>query len=186
MKTKDIVLVGLFAALTAVGAAFSIPVGPAPITLQSFFVVLSGLLLGPKLGALSQLVYILIGVIGIPVFSGFKGGLQVVLGPTFGFLIGFVVGSYVIGKIAYMGNTFSKKRIWIAAFIGSIIFYLIGVPYMYMIINVYMGKSMTLLDAFKKGFFIFIPGDTLKFILSSMIATRVVPLLNKNLKKEVI
>ncbi len=98
MKSKNITLVALFTALTAIGAFISIPLGPVPITLQSFFVILSGILLGPKLGALSQVLYIFLGLIGIPIFSGFSGGLQHILKPSFGFIIGFVFAAYIAGK----------------------------------------------------------------------------------------
>ncbi len=76
ISTKEMVLASLFTALTAIGAFLSIPVGSVPITLQSLFVILSGLLLGPKLGALSQLVYVLLGLLGVRIFAGFSGGPQ--------------------------------------------------------------------------------------------------------------
>ena len=95
----------MFGALTAVGAYIMIPLPPVPITLQTLFVNLAGALLGGYLGALSQVVYILLGVIGLPVFAGGKAGAGVLLGPTGGYLIGFVVGAFVIGKL----TTIRKK-----------------------------------------------------------------------------
>ena len=70
ISAKELSLISMFTALTAIGAFISFPVGPVPITLQSLFVILSGLVLGSKLGALSQLVYILLGLVGIPIFAG--------------------------------------------------------------------------------------------------------------------
>lgn len=132
MKSKNITLVALFTALTAIGAFISIPLGPVPITLQSFFVILSGILLGPKLGALSQVLYIFLGLIGIPIFSGFSGGLQHILKPSFGFIIGFVFAAYTAGKVSYLSNNISSKKIWISSTIATLIIYLFG----YIIFNI--------------------------------------------------
>ena len=99
MKTKNLILVSLFAALTAVGAFIRIPIPFVPFTLQYLFCAFAGILLGPKLGALSQIIYVGMGLIGIPVFTE-GGGIAYVFKPTFGYLIGFIVAAYVIGKIA--------------------------------------------------------------------------------------
>ena len=89
----------MFGSLTAVGAYIMIPLPPVPITMQTLFVSLAGALLGGYLGALSQVVYILLGVIGLPVFAGGKAGFGVLIGPTGGYLIGFIVGAFIIGKL---------------------------------------------------------------------------------------
>src|SRR5690606_41849153 len=107
ISTKEMVLTSLFTALTAVGAFLSIPVGSVPITLQSLFVVLSGLLLGPKLGALSQLIYVLLGLSGVRIFAGFSGGPQTVFTPSFGFLIGFIFAAFIVGRIVHR----DRKRV---------------------------------------------------------------------------
>lgn len=101
MRVNDIVLIAICAALTAVGASLAIPLpGGVPFTLQVLFVLLTGGLLGPWKGALSQVVYLLIGAIGVPVFAGFTAGPGVLLGPTGGFLAGFVVAAAVTGLLA--------------------------------------------------------------------------------------
>ncbi len=92
IKTKDMILVALFTVLTAVGAFIKIPIGPAPITLQYLFTALAGVLLGSFLGSLSQLLYIIIGLFGIPIFTS-GGGPSYIFNPTFGYLIGFVFAS---------------------------------------------------------------------------------------------
>jgi biotin transport system substrate-specific component len=89
----------MFGAATAMGAYIMIPLPPVPITLQTLFVVLAGALLGGRLGALSQVVYLLLGIIGLPVFHGGKGGLGILLGPTGGYLVGFIAAAYVVGKL---------------------------------------------------------------------------------------
>lgn len=173
ISTKEMVLASLFTALTAMGAFLSIPVGSVPITLQSLFVILSGLLLGPKLGALSQLVYVLLGLLGVRIFAGFSGGPQSVFSPSFGFLIGFIFAAFIVGLITHSNDSIGFTRIFVASLVGTFVIYLFGVPYMYMIINHVMGKSISFATALKTGCIIFLPGDTLKAIVSSLIASKV-------------
>jgi biotin transport system substrate-specific component len=97
-RTYKMMLVALFAALIAVGAFIRVPVPLVPFTMQTFFVVLAGMLLGKKLGGASALVYLAIGLIGIPVFTQ-GGGIGYVLKPSFGYLIGFVVAAFITGAI---------------------------------------------------------------------------------------
>jgi biotin transport system substrate-specific component len=92
----------LFGALTAIGAFIVIPLQPVPITLQSLFTCLAGILLGSSVGAMSQIVYVLLGIIGLPVFAGGKAGIGVLLGPTGGYLLGFIAAALVIGQIVRM------------------------------------------------------------------------------------
>lgn len=174
----------LFASLTALGAFIAIPAGPVMITLQTFIVILAAILLGPKIGSLSQIIYISIGLIGIPVFSGFTGGLQSFLKPSFGFLIGFIFASYAIGKFLYAKNIFSFKYIFLASLLGSIIIYIFGLPYMYLILNVIMNLNLSLMDVIKMGCLIFLPGDLLKSVLASIIGFKLLPIV-KNLYNEV-
>ena len=176
LSAKEISLVGLFTALTAVGAMITIPIGQVPITVQSLFVVLSGLILGPKLGPLSQLVYVILGLIGLPIFAGFQGGLHIAAGPTFGFLIGFIVASYIIGKITY-NKGFSRKKVWLGSILGSLVIYVFGLPYMYYSLNHIMGVPMGISDVVKSGCLIFLPGDSLKMILAGLLAIKIVPIL---------
>ncbi|NLL82532.1 MAG: biotin transporter BioY [Tissierellia bacterium] len=170
IKTREIVFVAIFTALTAVGAFISIPIGPVPITLQTLFVLLSGILLGPKLGALSQIVYILLALIGIPIFSGFSGGPQILLKPSFGFAIGFVFAAYIIGKITY--KDINPKKIFVASIIGSVLIYLFGLPYMHYILNYVMKMNLSIVEVFKMGCLLFIPGDLLKLILANLVARK--------------
>ncbi|NMA95849.1 MAG: biotin transporter BioY [Clostridiales bacterium] len=92
------ILVSIFAALTAVGAFIRIPLPPVPFTLQIFFVILSGILLGARGGLFSQLVYIALGLIGIPIFTE-GGGPQYIFHPTFGYLLGFAATAFIVGKV---------------------------------------------------------------------------------------
>ncbi len=148
INTKDIILVALFAALTAIGGFVKVQVGPVPLTLQLFFCSFAGILLGARLGMFSQFIYVLIGLIGIPIFTQ-GGGPAYVLNPTFGFLIGFIVAAYVMGKIIEDAKTLSLAKILIAVLVGLIVDYLIGIPYFYGIFNFVLSKPMTFVNASK-------------------------------------
>ncbi len=103
-RLRKMAYAALFAALTGAGAVVAIPIGPVPITLQTFFIMLAGFVLGAKWGGISILLYLLLGAAGLPVFSGGQGGAGHLLGPTAGFLWGFPVGAFVVGVFAQMGD----------------------------------------------------------------------------------
>lgn len=170
ISTREIMMVGLFAALTAVGAFISIPIGPVPITLQGLFVLLSGFVLGAKLGALSQIVYVLLGLIGLPIFAGFTGGIQTVMKPSFGFLLAFIVAAFLAGLISEKLN--GRFRFLISGFIASCSLYLIGIPYMGFILNSILGKGFGIETLLKIGMISFIPGDISKLIVASLVADK--------------
>ncbi len=100
MKAREIAYTALFIALTAVGAWIEIPIGPVPVTLQVLMVLLAGLLLGARLGFITMLLYVLAGVVGFPVFSGFSGGLVHLYGPSGGYIIAFPLAAYITGWFA--------------------------------------------------------------------------------------
>ena len=174
---KEMSLVAIFTSATAVGAFISLPLGPVPITLQTLFVLLSGILLGPKLGALSQIVYIALALIGIPIFTGFSGGPMILLKPSFGFAVGFIFAAYIIGKITQ--GDINPRKIWLGSLIGSIVIYIFGLPYMYYILNFVMEMNLSFIEVFKMGCLLFIPGDLLKLVLANLIAKKSLPVLNK-------
>lgn len=170
LSIREMVIVSLFTSLTAIGAFLSIPIGEVSITLQSMFSLLSGLLLGPKLGCISQGLYVLLGLIGIRIFANFSGGPQHIFKPSFGFLIGFIFASYVVGKLTYKRQSLSFKRIFLSTLFGTFIIYLCGVPYMYFVLNHIMGKGMDFLTVLKIGCLIFIPGELIKAVVASFVA----------------
>lgn len=174
LKTRDLVLVSLFAALTAVGSFISIPLGNVPFTMQTLFTILSGIILGPTLGALSQLVYVLLGLAGLPIFAGFSGGISSIFHPTFGFLIGFIAAAYISGKLVNFNKIEIFKKYFLAAIAGTIVIYLFGIPYLYFILNNYMSVDMSWSAALKSGCIIFLPTDILKAALASLLATKIV------------
>ena len=179
LTTRELIITALFTSLTAVGAFISVPLGPIPVTLQTIFVVLSGLILGARLGALSQITYIILGLIGLPIFSGGTCGLTSIVSPTFGFLLGFILAAFVIGKITQKNK--SLINIIYSVFIGSLIIYVIGIPYFYFIFTNYLGKSINFYQALKFACLPFIPGDIIKAIISITLAKQLIPRLSKYL-----
>jgi len=171
MNTYGLILVSMFAALTAVGAFIQIPMIPVPITLQMFFVFMAGVLLGPKLGASSQIVYVTMGLIGLPIFSA-GGGPGYVFHPTFGFLIGYIFASFFIGYFLKNQENLSFAKTLSACIMGVVIIYIIGVPYMSVILNVVIGLEVTILQSFI-GMLVFLPGDILKAVGVALIAPRI-------------
>lgn len=125
----------MFVALTAIGANITsivpfLVIGGVPITLQTFFAILAGLVLGSRLGAFSMFVYMMLGLAGVPVFAQFSGGIATVLSPTFGFVISFILVAYVAGKIRELNGRLISYVI--ASLIALIINYVIGTNWMYM------------------------------------------------------
>lgn len=175
MKTRSLILTALFAALTAVGAFLKIPFPLSAITLQFFFTAMAGTLLGKKYGALSQAVYVLLGLVGVPIFA-LGGGFSYVFQPTFGFLLGLIPSAWVIGSLAKRPLTFWRSVVAMLA--GLAVLYAIGVPYMALIANAYLGKGLTFWQVLKNGMLIYLPGDMLKIAAGSALScavTRRVP-----------
>ena len=145
-KTKTLARAALLAALTAVGAFIKIPLGYSSITLQFFFTAMAGCLLGPYWGAASQGVYVLLGLVGLPIFT-LGGGFGSVFQPTFGFLL----------------------RIILACAAGLATLYAVGLPYMGLILNVYLGKGWSLGRLLRDGMLLFLPGDALKIAVAAIL-----------------
>ncbi|ODV54198.1 biotin transporter BioY [Lysinibacillus fusiformis] len=134
LKTVDIAYIGLFSTLMMIGANITsfVPfmiVGGVPITLQTFFSILAGLILGSRKGALACTVYMCIGLAGAPVFARFGGGFSHLLSPTFGFIITFILAAFVAGLMVERSGT--KKSYILAAFIATAINYLVGTNWMF-------------------------------------------------------
>lgn len=133
-KTIDLIYSALFATLIMIGANITsfvpfLTVGGVPITLQAFFAILAGLVLGSKKGAIACTVYMFIGLAGAPVFSKFTGGFSAILLPTFGFIVTFIISAYIAGKIAEKYQT--RLAYIIGALIAMAVNYIIGTTWMY-------------------------------------------------------
>ncbi|WP_461206289.1 biotin transporter BioY [Clostridium sp. DL1XJH146] len=179
INTRNMILIALFTALTAVSAFVRIPIGPVPFTLQIMFCTFAGILLGAKNGMISQLVYILIGLIGFPIFTN-GGGITYIFQPTFGYLIGFVLCAFVIGKITEYIKEINFIKIFLAIVCGLLIDYVLGVTYLYLMLNLYLGKSVSILGAINIGFTPFIIPDLIKCLIVAGVTVAVLPVLRKN------
>ena len=177
-KTRNLILCAMFVALIAVGAFIWIPVPVVPFTLQLLFTTLAGLLLGGKLGALSVSVYVAMGLIGLPVFAE-GGGIGYVLMPSFGYLIGFIVGAYVTGVIANKVAKPGYKRLFAATFSGLGIVYLFGMVYCYLISNLYIGDPIGVWPLVLYCFILPVPGDIALCSLSALLGKRIIPVMKK-------
>ncbi len=146
LGTKDIILCGMFASLIAVGAFIRIEI-PLPLytmhfSLQWFFVLMAGFLLGETLGSVSVIVYLLIGLMGFPVFAA-GGGISYIFRPGFGFLLGFVPACFLIGFISRMLKANSFPVMLLTAAIGEIVYYAVGAIYFYLLQNFYLGSEIS-------------------------------------------
>ena len=160
MSAKRMILLSFLAALTAIGAFLKIPLGITSITLQFMFTAMAGILLGAKDGSISQIVYILIGLIGFPVLQ-----------PSFGFLLGLIPAAFIIGRMCQDNLSFS--RIFFACILGLAILYAIGLPYMYLVCNLYLGKALSIGYVLTYGMLIYLPGDFLKIIVCTLLCPKI-------------
>ncbi|MGL5439532.1 MAG: biotin transporter BioY [Filifactoraceae bacterium] len=163
-KTLDMIRIGIFAGLTAVLSQINLPLGftPVPINLATFSVMLSGALLGWKKGTISQIIYVLLGVIGLPVFAGFSSGIAVVVGPTGGYIIGYILGALVIGLFLE-----KIKKAYIPAFIlGMLVCYALGTAWFMISTQKSLAVSLGLCV------YPFILGDVVKIITGYLVAKK--------------
>lgn len=170
--TKNMIFVAIFTALTGVGAFINIPIPNVPFTLQYFFCALAGIILGAKLGGLSQLLYVFIGLAGVPIFTK-GGGLGYIFQPTFGYLIGFIVAGYVIGYLSERSRELTTIKVFAISLIGLSIIYAIGVSYFYVIANYYLGQVASVWYVFYWGFLTCIGGDLLLTAIIAMVAPKI-------------
>ena len=158
----------LFAALLCAGAYISLPlpVSPAPITLDNFFAILGGLLLGPLWGSAASAIYLVIGTLGFPVFSGGSGGITHLIGPTGGYLLGYVIGAFIAGLCARKRGAILTS---IGALLGFIVILALGAAGLRYISGIAWAQAMVV------GCLPFIPGDSVKAVLAIFVAIRLGP-----------
>lgn len=177
-KTKNMILCAMFVALIAMGAFIKIPVPVVPFTLQYLFTMLAGLLLGGKMGCLAVGIYILLGLIGLPIFAQ-GGGIGYIFQPSFGYIIGFAVGAFVTGVIANQKNRPSFLRLLAADFAGLLIVYLLGMVYYYLISAFYLGNPIGLWPLFLYCFILAVPGDIILCIMGAFLGERLIPIIKE-------
>lgn len=171
-QLHKMVYASLMAALIAAGAYIAIPIGPIPIVLQNLFVILTGLLLGSRWGLAGILVYLLAGICGLPVFAGGTGGIGKFIGPTGGYLLGYIPAVYLIGVISER----SQRRMWldaVAAIAGSVIVYCFGVSWLKVVSGMTLAKAMTV------GMYPFLIGDVVKIAAAVVIAKSLRPMMQR-------
>ena len=176
-KLRMVVLASLMAALTAVGAYIYVPIGPVPIILSTLFVILSGLLLGSRWGLASMALYLLVGAIGLPVFSGGKGGFAHFMGPTGGYLFGYLVASWITGFISERSPGRMILDIF-AVITGSLVLYAVGVPWLKLVTQMSWTKALMV------GVLPFLIGDAIKAIAVVILARSVRPILKRQVVTE--
>lgn len=175
-STRNTVLIAVFAALiAAMGLVPPISIGiiPVPITLQTLGVMLAGAMLGPVRGMLAALIVVVLSLLGLPILSGGRGGLGVLVGPTGGYLVGWIPGALVVGLIVkywairLSGTVLRTIGVAIAAIIGGIVvIYAVGVPWTSVVTGLPLGTSAL-------GSLIFVPGDVIKAVITGVVAVTV-------------
>ena len=173
---RDMTLCALFTALTAVGAFIRIPVPVVPFTLQFLFTMLAGLLLGGTLGAVSVALYAFLGLVGLPIFAE-GGGFWYILKPSFGYIIGFIVASYVTGKMTEKLDGLTFGKILAANFTGLAIVYGAGMVYYYVICNFVINSPIGLWPLFLYCFLLAVPGDICLCFVAAVLTRRLKPVL---------
>lgn len=148
LRPLDLALASMFVALMAIGANITswapfLQVANVPLTMQPFFAILAGILLGSRLGSLSMLVYMLVGLAGAPIFAQFQSGFDTLLSPTGGFILSFIPVAYVAGLIVERNNEPTLGTFAAASAVGIILVYFIGTNYMYIAVNGWIGGSMS-------------------------------------------
>ena len=167
IKTKQMLLIALMTAVTCVLGPLSIPLpfSPVPISLTNFAIFLAIFVLGMKNGTISFIIYLLLGAVGVPVFSSFRGGFQVLAGPTGGYLIGFIFLALIMG---FALDHFDRKLV------PTIIGMIIGMAVCYAFGTVWLAKLLSL--SFKEGLMMgvipYLPGDAAKIIIAAIVGPK--------------
>ncbi len=184
-QTRMLILTSLFTALTVMGAQFRLPLPFVPFSLQTFFVLISGALLGPRYGAASQLLYLALGLAGLPVFTK-GGGLAYVFQPTFGYLLGFPLASFIAGALIHGRQTrtpvmpavpFSKLVLILVLATAAIL--IPGVLYLWWCTNNVNGVPLSFLSVVGMGAAVFFPMDLLKVLATAYLYRTLQPRLSR-------
>lgn len=174
VTTRDMALIALFALLIAVGTFIRVPLpfSPLPVTLQTAVVLFSGLLLGARRAAAAALLYLCMGLFGLPVFTG-GGGLHSVLQPSFGFIVGFVPAAWVVGRLGAFAAKPALPRFFPAATLlrrifaclaGIFVYDAVGVAWLYCNLNLLTGQAFSLQKTLAIGLFPFLLPDLIKLL----------------------
>ena len=165
MKPKDMTQVALMAALLCLAGPMTIAIGPIPLSLATFAVYLAGAILGSRRGALAVGLYLVIGIVGVPVFSGFSGGFQKLAGVTGGYLIGYLPCAFLSGFGAEKAERAGKKRILpMMMVLGTAVLYTVGTAWFMIQTGNGLGAALGLCVL------PFLPGDAVKIAAAALLA----------------
>ena len=165
-SVKDLCSIAIMAAVTAIMAQIAIPMPMGvPMTMQTFAVTMAGVILGSKKGGMSILVYVLLGAVGVPVFAGFSGGIQNLIGPTGGFIISFPIMAYIIGLGAEMRK--KKGMFTLMLILGTVFNYVVGVIMFCVVMD------STVMTAMTACVIPFIPTAIIKAVLASILGLQI-------------
>lgn len=172
LNARTMIYCAIFSALIVVGALTRVPVPVIPFTLQFMFTNLAGIMLGPIYGALSVAIYVILGLIGLPVFAS-GGGLGYIFQPTFGYLLAFILAAYVAGKMTQREESRNLLGYIKASIIGLVIVYVLGFIYYYLLASFVLGLSVNPSVLFLHALLLPLPGDILSCFIGSFLALRV-------------
>jgi biotin transport system substrate-specific component len=172
VAVRYMVLAGLFAALIAISSQVALPLGPVPHTLQVFFVMLAGMVLGGRWGFTSVAVWVLLGLFGLPVFAQGKAGLPVLVGPTGGFLIGFMLCAFLVGWLTERAGVSAVKTVGIML-LGLAVAYLFGLAGFMASFAYFLHKPMTWSQALTLAVVPFLPFDFIKTLMAAYLGLKV-------------
>ncbi|MCF8052477.1 MAG: biotin transporter BioY [Desulfobacterales bacterium] len=167
-QVRMMVYTALMAALTAAGAWIAIPIGPVPIVLQNMFILLAGLVLGSRWGTASVAVYLLAGACGLPVFAGGMGGIGRFVGPTGGYLVGYLPAVFLLGRVSEKRPTVLFDVI--GMILATAVIYGVGTAWLHALTGLSWPKTLAV------GMIPFLPGDAVKIVAAAGIARALRPI----------
>ncbi len=175
LTTRDMTMVSLFAVLSIIGAKVSLPVLAIPFTFQFIISLLTGIVLGARRALLAQGLYLMMGLVGLPVFAK-GGGLAYVLEPTFGYLIGMALGAGLVGlaadRLDPLRHSLKPWPLVPFNFLALAVVYAVGLAYLYGVMNLYVGKDMTFLKTIQVGMIPFLVNDSIYCVLAALLGPR--------------
>lgn len=172
-QTRSMILIALFAALTAVGAFLRIPTPVSSFSMQIFFTVMAGILLGKQGGMISQAIYVLLGLAGLPVFTA-GAGIGALLQPTGGFLLGLMPMAWVTGWVTERRGC-GFWNLCAASAAGLSVLYAVGLPWMHGILTLWLQMEWSVGQTLLSGMLVFLPWDVVKIALAGALCSRVRP-----------
>lgn len=179
LDARSITSVGLAVALLVIGSAIALPIGPVPISLQSLVVLTIGITMGKRLGVMAVTVYVIAGLIGLPVFAGLKGGPQYIFAPTFGFIMAFILAAYIVGA-GYESS--SNMRRYASLMAATILIYTIGASYFYLVQSVHLGNSIPFVKVLQLTVLPFVLGDLIKLHIAFFVGGKLKNILGATLR----